>query len=261
MPRESEFLTVMRWTNPRSIRRRIQYAPLISLAMLTVFVPLLRLVSNAAATEGGAPSINWGLGGSLWVIGVSLVPIYWFWVVKVKRAITVYTLLTIALFPPTLAMLHGALRLSLVMLGAEATVVITLGLLLGLGTLPLLVRTRRDQFKAAIKKGYLRRSLIADRATWDWQYDDDEAMSTEWLKRPGCLVRLLPWIGPAIGMRLADVLGRSTANLIMVAGFIGIGYALTYFGLVKASVQLLEFRRMETELGRSIMLLDSDARD
>jgi hypothetical protein len=251
----------MRWTNPRSIRRRIQYAPLISLTALTVFVPLLGLVNNAAATEAGPPSINWGLGGPLWVIGVFLVPIHWFWVGKVKRAITVYTLLTIALFPAALAILNGALSLSLVMLGADATMVIALGLLLGLGTLPLVVRTRRDQFKAAIKKGYLRRSLSADRATWDGQYDHDEAMSTDWLKRPGCFIRLLPWVGPIIGMRLADVFGRSTANVVMVAAFLFGGYTLVYFGLVKASVQLLEFRRMETELGRPIMLTEERAGD
>jgi hypothetical protein len=32
-----------------------------------------------------------------------------------------------------------------------------------------------------------------------------------------------------------------------------------YFGLVKLCVQLLEFRRMETELGRPIMLAEERA--
>jgi hypothetical protein len=72
-------------------------------------------------------------------------------------------------------------------------------------------------------------------------------------------MRLLPWIGPAIGMRLAATFGSSFANLIMVAGFVGGGYALVYFGLVKLCVQLLEFRRMETELGRPIKLAEERA--
>ena len=261
MPRESEMLTFIRRTSPRSIRRRIQLAPVISLAMLTVFVPILGLGIHTAAPAGGPPIISWEVGVALWASVALLVPIYFFWIVRVRRAVVAYSAMTLAILPAAIALLDGSIRFSFALLGAGATTVISLGLLFGLGTLPLAVRTRRNQFAAAIKQGYLRRSLSQERATWDAQYDHDEALSTEWLRRPGCLVRLLPWIGPAIGMRLADVLGRSTANLIMVAGFIGIGYALTYFGLVKASVQLLEFRRMETELGRSIMLLDSDARD
>jgi len=45
----------------------------------------------------------------------------------------------------------------------------------------------------------------------------------------------------------------------MVVGFIGIGYAFVYSGLVQVSVHLLEFRRMEKELGRPIMLAEEPA--
>ena len=259
MPRESELLTAMRLTNTRSIRRRMRYVPLLSLTALTVFVPLLGLIGNAAAADGDSQYLGWRLGIALWVLAALLVPVFWVFAVEIQRAIVVYTLLTTVLFPASFAILDGALRLSIIILGSGSTMVTGLGLLLGLATLPLVIRTRRNQFHEAISKGHLRRSLDKERASWDAQYDNDEALATEWLKRPGCLIRILPWIGPAIGMRLADVFGRSTANLIMVAGFIGIGYALTYFGLVKASVQLLEFRRMERELGRPIMLAEEPA--
>ena len=255
-PRESELLAIARFTNPRSIRRRIKIAPLLSLAGLTIFVPLLGAINSAATPEMRPPAIIWRPGGDLWIAGVCLIPFCFFLAAKLKRAVLAYSLITLSLFPAVLAILAGALRLSTTFLGEPASVILAIGLLLGLCTLPLVVRYRRERHQAAIMKGHLRRSLDKDRATWDAQFDHDEAMSTEWLKRPGCLIRLLPWVGPAIGMRLADVFGRSTANLIMVAAFVFGGYGLVYFGLTQAIVQLLEFRRMELELGRPIMLAE-----
>ena len=259
MPRESEMLTFMRWTSPRSIRRRIQFAPLISLAALTIFVPLLGLGIYTAAPEEGPPIVSWSLGVALWALSVLLVPTYHYWAVKARRAITAYTLATLALFPAILAILDGALRFAYALLGPNAYMVSSLGFLLGLVTIPFVIGARRTQFRAAMGQGHLKRSLDIGRATWDAQYDNDEALSTEWLKRPGWLIRILPWIGPIIGMRLAATVGRSAANLIMVASFLGGGYALVYFGLVKASVQLLEFRRLEKELGRPILLAEEAA--
>jgi len=256
VPRESELLAVARVTNPSSIRRRIKIAPLLSLAGLTIFVPLLGAINGAATPEMRPPAIIWRPGSDLWVLGVCLVPLYFLWATKLKRAVVVYSLITVSLFPAVLAILAGSLRLSVTFLGERASAVLAFGLLLGLCTLPLVVRYRRERHQAAITKGYLRRSLDKDRATWDAQFDHDEAMSTEWLKRPGCLIRLLPWVGPAIGMRLADLFGRSTASLIMVAAFVFGGYGLMYFGLVQAIVQLLEFRRLEGEIGRPIMLAE-----
>jgi hypothetical protein len=57
-------------------------------------------------------------------------------------------------------------------------------------------------------------------------------------------------------MRLADLFGMDTANLITVAIFVFGGYALVYFGLVQVIVQVLEFRKLEFELGRPIMLAE-----
>jgi hypothetical protein len=247
----------MRFTNPRSIRRRIKFAPLISLAALTIFVPLLGAMNSAATQVPSPPAIVWRPGSDLWVLGVCLVPLYFLWVAKLKRAVVVYSLITVSLFPAALAILAGALRLSLTILGERSSVILALGLLLGLGTLPLVVRHRRERHQSALMEGHLRRSLDADRAMWDAQYDHDEAMSVQWLKRPGCLIRILPWVGPAIGMRLADIVGRRTTELIIVACFLFIGYAFALSGLVQAIVQLLEFRRLELELGRPIMLAEA----
>jgi hypothetical protein len=213
-------------------------------------------MNSAAALDASPPAIHWRPGSDLWVLGVCLVPLYFLWAAKLKRAVVVYSLITVSLFPAALAILAGALRLSVTILGDGASVILAVGLLLGLGTLPLAVRHRRGQHQTAIMKGHLSRSLDEDRATWDAQYDHDEALSTEWLKRPGCLIRLLPWVGPAIGVRLADVFGRRTTDLIIVACFLFIGYAFAFSGLVQAIVQLLEFRRLEGELGRPIMLAE-----
>jgi len=259
MPRESEYLTLMRISNPRSIRRRIKTAPLINLAGLAILVPVIGLFNNSIAADLGLPGTDWTFGGALWLIGLGLVPVYLLFVVRLGRAIVVYTMLTLAVFPVALAILAVALRFSMTVLGELASVIIAIGLLLGLGMLPLVVRERRQRYQSAIARGHLRRSLDKERATWDPQFDHDEDMSKEWLKRPGCFIRLLPWVGPAIGMRLADVFGRNTANLIVVAAAVFVGYLLVYSGLVQAIVQLLEFGRMEAELGRPIMLAEEPA--
>jgi len=259
MPRESEFLTVMRVTSPRSIRRRIRIAPLLSAASLAIFVPLLGLIVDAVATERGGARHSWGVGLGLLAFALVLVPVYSIWVVKTRRAMTAYALILLGLLPGPLGILDGSARLCVAVLGANATLVIALGLVLGLSTLPFVVRARRTQFQAGISAGYLRRSLDPKRATWDAQYDKDDDMSKEWLTRPGCLIRLLPWVGPAIGMRIADVFGRSTANLVMVGAFLSGGYALVYFWIARAAVEMLEFRRMEKELGRPIMLAEEPA--
>jgi hypothetical protein len=229
------------------------------LASLAIFVPLLGLIVDAVATERGGPRHNWVVGLTLLAFALVLVPVYSTWVVKTRRAITAYALILLGLLPGTLGILDGSLRLSLVVLGVDATLVVALGLSLGLSTLPFVIRSRRAQHQAAISSGYLRRSLDSKRATWDAQYDKDDDMSKEWLTRPGCLIRLLPWVGPAIGMRIADVFGRSTANLVMVGAFLSSGYVLVYFWFVRAAVEMLEFRRMEKELGRPILLAEEAA--
>ena len=259
MSRESEMLAVMRWASPRSLRRRIRLAPVISLAMLTVFGAMVGFGIYTAAPAEGPPIISWEVGVAFWLLVATFVPVYSLWVVRVRRAMAAYAALTLAFLPAGIVILDGAIRFSIALAGIGATTVIAIGLLLGVVTLPLIIRTRQLQFGAAIKQGHLRRSLDRERALWDAQFDHDKSLSAGWLRRPGCLIRILPWIGPAIGMSLADVLGRSTANLVMVVGFIGIGYAFVYSGLVQVSVHLREFRRMEKELGRPIMLAEEPA--
>jgi hypothetical protein len=244
----------MRISNPRSIRLRIKRAPLISLGMITIFVPFLGLLTNTAASEMGLPGVSWRLGAALWLITVALVPIYFLIAPRIRRAQLAYTLIWLVYIPSGVAMLDGALRLSLVMLGPGSTLVFALSFLVGLATLPLTVRYRRQQFRAAIAEGHLSRSFDREQATWDAQYDHDADLSKEWLTRPGCLIRLLPWIGPIIGMRLADTFGRSTANLIMVVGFLSLGYLFVYLGLTRLAVDLLEFRKLEKEVDSPILL-------
>jgi hypothetical protein len=55
------------------------------------------------------------------------------------------------------------------------------------------------------------------------------------------------------------MVGRSTADAIIAVGFLMVGYSMMYFGLLRAFVQFLEFRRMESELGNPIMLAEEPA--
>jgi hypothetical protein len=60
-------------------------------------------------------------------------------------------------------------------------------------------------------------------------------------------------------MFLDNIFGEATALRIFVYLFLLLGYAFTYLPVVGALVQLLEFRRMEKELGRPIVLAEEPA--
>lgn len=137
--------------------------------------------------------------------------------------------------------------------------IVAAGLVLGLGTLPATIRSRRMRHGDAVRKGHLRRALNKETGTWDPQYDNDDPRDQALLNRPGCLMRLLPWIGPAIGMSLDELFGRAAANRLMAYLAISLGYGFVYFWLAATAAQFLEFRRMEAELGRPIMLAEEPA--
>jgi hypothetical protein len=227
--------------------------------MLTVFVPMIGLILRDVS-DGEGSILDWTTGVSLWLLAILFVPLYAIFAGRVRRAATAYVAMVLPLLPTGLALVDGGLRLSLTILGPRSTIVLAIGMVLGLATVPLLVRARRQWFQHALRIGHLSRSLDKATGTWDPRHDLEPIESSEVLSRPGCLLRLLPWIGPAIGMSLDNIFGQTSAARIFVYLAILLGYTFVYLPIAGALVQFLEFRRLEDELGRPIVLVDSDAR-
>ncbi len=234
-------------------------APLLAVAMLTVFVPMLGLAIHLATPLVSPSILSWEFGLIMWLFSILIAPFYLYAASRVERAIAAYLLVALALYPAVLTLLAGALRLSIGILGAGTTLVIGLGLVLGFASLPLVVRSRQRSYQQALKHGHLKDSLNAETGRWNPKFDFSDLDTKEWLNRPGCLLRILPWAGPAIGIYLADIVGRSAANAFIAIGFMVVFYAGTYFGLAQAFTQFLEFRRMERELGRPVLLAEEPA--
>ena len=253
-----EYKRVFKFGLPRSIRGRLRKIPYFSAGLLTIVAPPLGLILRDLSGREGS-ILMWEVGTALWTLSILLIPIYAILASRVRRAATAEAGLALAMLPTGLALLDGGIRLSVDVLGAGSTQLIGIALLGGLGTMPFVIRDRRQWFQQALRGGHLRRSLDSATGKWDPQHDLDQIESSKLLNRPGCLLRLLPWVGPAIGMSLDNIFGEAAALRIFVYLFLLLGYAFTYLPVVGALVQLLVFRRLEKELGRPILLAEEPA--
>jgi hypothetical protein len=122
--------------------------------------------------------------------------------------------------------------------------------------MPVVVTRQRASFRESVEEGYLRSALNKQNATWSAEYDFAPSEQNPRISNPGCLLRLLPWIGPAIGLGMSDIIGIPTAELVMVLLFLVIGYGVLYIGVVGWISRALEFTRLEQELRRKITLID-----
>ena len=242
-------------TLPRSLVKFHLRGPLLSFAGTTLLVPMLGAFEAAIRGEESYSVMEWRFG--LWMWGLSLVLLGFYFAIRhrVNRAIIFYQLVTLAGAPLGAVILVGGLRGFSAHLGVEAARWLGAGLLIGLITLPWAVRARQIWFRAALETGHLSESLDRRKAQWDPRQDNRYVEEDPLITRPGCLMRLLPWIGPAIGASLSDVFGRATALSIGTLIFVSVGYALFYFNLRYLFTNMLELRRLERELGRPITLL------
>jgi hypothetical protein len=247
---------ITRATRPQSLRRRMTVGPVISAVSLTILVPFLGLAFHEVAPLDGPPILGWKLGVGMWLASVLLIPVYSSRAPKVERARTAYALTSLGILPFVIGVADGALRFGFGLLGPPMGLIVAAGLVLGLGTLPAIIKARRMRDSEALTRGYLRRALNKEVGTWDPQYDNDDPKDQALLDNPGCLMRLVPWIGPATGMSLDELFGRAGANQLIAYLAISLGYGFLYFWIASTGARLLGFRKIETELGRPIMLAE-----
>jgi hypothetical protein len=240
---------------PQSIRARIIRTSLISAVGLTIWTPFLGL---GTLIHDGPPIVGWIEGVLLWIVAVIAIPVYYWSANRVKRAMTAYVIMMLSLIPLSLSFIDAGIRLSYRHLGTISASWILIGLIVGIAVTPLAVSSRRQWFRDAVDHGHLKPSLNPKSQTWDPKHDFVQTELRLASQRPGCLLRLLPWIGPAIGMTFADVFGRSTANTVLIFCLVAPGYAIFQMSLVATLMFYFEFNRLERELGGQILLVDED---
>ena len=238
---------------PSSESWRLLRMPLSSLGLLSIVVPLL---AASGLVNGVESATGWALGNGLWVTSLALLLAYIVLAVIVSRAVLYYVLLSIGALPGIMGPLLGGLSILSRTLDERSTVLTVAGLLVGMATLGLSFKYRRGYLRAEIGRGRLRRSLNWTTGRWtNGPYDDPARQASMPLGR-GCLSRALPWIGPAIGMSLADIVGR--ANAVVIVGILGIVFG--YLGLEKSVVDnialALELRGLEKRLGHPIYITE-----
>jgi len=248
-------------TLPRSLVKWHLRGPLASVGGTTLFFPMLGGLASVIRGEERFALLEWRFG--LWMWGLSLVVLIVYYAMRhrVKRAMSFYLLVAFGASPMYVTLLVGGFRAFQAHLGEEAGRALGAGLLIGLAALPWAAFLRRAWFRRGLESGHISSSLDEQTARWDPRNDNRHLEEDPRIARPGCLLRLLPWVGPAIGASLSDVFGRASAMTIVTLIFVALGYGLLYANLVYAIINTLEFRRLEQELGRPITLLpDADLR-
>jgi hypothetical protein len=135
-----EYKSVLKVALPKSVRGRLRRVPFVSAGMLTVFGLMIGLIlGESSDTERSI--LDWNTGVFLWLFSILLVPLYVLAAGRIRRAGAVYIGLALAMLPSGVALLDGSIRLSLNILGAGSTLLLGLGLLAGLGTVPFVIRT------------------------------------------------------------------------------------------------------------------------
>ena len=241
---------------PRSNSWRLISGALLCLIEFTIFFPM----AAATGTVNGIPSpFGWPLGLWLWAVSLVLVICYIAAARGIKRAVVFYVLEHMAAGLGMVELLVLGLSMLDHLVGRAAFLMIGGGVLVGWATMVAKVPARRAWFKAAMERGHLAKSLDVVQASWNTRYDFDQgAAELRAFENRGCLTRMLPWIGPAIGMSLADVVGRWSTMVLVALILLAMGYWLVGLGTVHAVARHLELRRLEGVLGRPILLAEDD---
>jgi len=236
---------------PTTARGRLARSALVSLGLATIFVPL---IGGATSETGGLSSWFWRFGSVLWLSSAVLLVACLVVAGRISRPIHFYVLDRIALWPGVLVLLIGGIGLLQLGLGPLFVRAFAVGLVVGLFALPLGIALRVKVMRQAISEGHLSKSLNTEEATWDPRFDADNVLKDPRFQRSGCLLSLLFWAGPALGLALSDIVGQASA--LVIAGLIGV--SMGYVGLLASGTDLavlsLELKTMEQRLNRRIIL-------
>ena len=241
---------------PTTARGRLARSGLLSVGLATIGLAMI-LVPPIELTTSETSALSswwWRLGIGLWLSAAVLLVICLSVAGRISRPFSFYALEKGALLPGDLAMLVGGIRMMQVGFGPSYVGPFALGLVIGLVAMPLAVAFRAKWFRQAISEGHLSKALNIGEATWDPRFDADHVLKDPRLQRSGCLLSLLFWSGPALGLALSDIVGQAPA--LAIAGLLGA--SMGYVGLLAYGTDLavlfLELESMERRLNRRITL-------
>jgi len=216
---------------------------------------LMFVVTSGLLALLGSPSPWWWfVGWFCLLLSIAAALTYVVWAPHVTRARTFYEVNVLVRLPLFALQLLGGARIVEFLLGPGAGWWIYGGFLSGLLFVPSAIARKRAWIRSSMRYGHLRKSLDEDEAEWDTRFDLDHILKDPRAMRPGFLWRLLFWIGPAIGMSLADVLGRLSAALVVGLAFMATGYGVLITLVTSALAHSLELRDIEKRISRQISL-------
>jgi hypothetical protein len=232
--------------------KRLLWSSGLAFLINCIFVPLLAGLLSARRERA---FLEWGEGFLLW--GISLMILVAFLITgrKFDRPSTYYLMERLPSLPMGIVLIDGGLRLIEAILGFQSMLIISAGLLLGLSTVPFRIKSQRQRLRQALEDGYLQESLDRDTFSWDPKFDNDRWVEDERMTNPGLLRRVLFWLGPAIGMALSDLIGRSSALVLAGACAIYGGYFVLGSGAELAMAHALELKAIEEQIGHSLHIM------
>ena len=210
---------------------------------------------------GGALSSLTRQGLFQWSIGVLLLilaSINWIssplWVDRITTPGIFYLVNGYIRLPLYMIMLAWGISINALILPSTSTRWINLGLMVGLLFMPFVIMRKLKWIEESLEEGHLKKCLNKQTWTWDPAHDMDHIRKDPKKMRPGFFWRMLFWIGPAIGMSLADIFGRLNALLITSLLGVMLGY-LVLISIISDSISLsLVLFGLEKERGQRIKI-------
>ena len=203
----------------------------------------------------GTPLFEWKTGVVSVLISLAFLFSASLWIPRIYNASTFYLIGGLLRFPTFILLLSFGLSVITLLLPPISMMWILVGLLLGCAIIPIATISRVKWINQSMTTGHLRKSYDKGRGIWNASFDLDHILKDPETIRPGLLWRIVFWIGPAIGMSLADIYGKLNALLIVGLGMALIGYYLLVSIFTDAISRLLVLRSMERGLGKKIRLV------
>lgn len=231
--------------------KRLRRLLLYSFAGATIFF----LFSGGALFGlNGGGLFQWRSGVAILLISFLNLITFPFWMTRIQTPVAFYVVKAYIRLPIFALMLVAGISFIDILLSPGSTRWIGLGLISGLLFFPFAFKRKTRWVEDSLENGYLKRCLNEKSWTWDAAHDMDHIRRDPKKMRPGFIWRLLFWIGPAIGMSLADIFGE--LNGLLIASLIGImtGY-LTMISILIDTIPIsLVILNLEEERGEKIQL-------
>ncbi len=171
----------------------------------------------------------------------------------VKKAVHFYLLGQVVLLPAGLGLMSIGLN-ALDLFGSE---LVALPIIVSIGAGSIMVnsgiRRRRPQIEDAIRdKDPFQ--LSGNRAVWDCTRDSLQGVRLSEMKDSSPAGRVFFWLGPAVGVITARILGSGPTSLLVGFVLLGLGYLVTVLKIEVAASYYLELKELERKTNRDLIL-------